>query len=846
MKFWLAIFLIFCCFFVGCYGTSKIEIKDNLSTEDQKIAFRRVLEEQYKTGDFQNAFTNFEKIANQGDLDAKFFLAVCYKEGRGVIKDQSKSIEILKDLASKNHPLASGFLAKLLNPSSTKGPQTNNDEWLSLTQKLADAGDKKSWIQLAQYYEKNGSKEQYFKTNLGLANYFFDDNARKALLNAFLSGNEGTTRNLREAIYWICQINTPLKKSPAAKNLSPQNQNLIDFVVDQQKAYHAFKKGKKMLSTESKTAQINRILNLTPQQIHFARASAEKNQVEAIALLKKHLRLNFEQKRQKLIELKDGDGLFNLAIEASKYEKNIFPPNSEHILKVLEVAASYGNTDAMLMLGDVMTGYSKDSFDRGLTYYKEAMSHGAKDSYSRIAAMIKDYAVLPTQVREMMKKTVQDLLEKGVESGSSEAMVELAKFLSDNSENPPLEKIEKLLEKAVSLGNSEGKFTLAKLLLSSSKKDQRAKAIRLLDSAANKGHSGSISRLIQVKNEDGESYSMAEIQEWLKKANKKDIPRLHLFLIEHNRQNHNYREAYKWLMASDSDSFSSSEMQLKSKLKSEIVSHLSSAEIRVISRSELESRDSLEKMEKQKLVLDEIKTDIGLFNAILKYHLLDDNGLFEDREMPRPIYEKLQQMAKADPFFCGFFLGAIQDRSYSFFYAPEKALLSFKASAEAGNPLAMVSFGISLQSVSNTPFSCEEADEWFSWAADKNYEEGKLQMGFKYVNSGEFEKAFNIFTELANNKNVWGMLSLANLYEKGKGTKKDLYQATALYQKAAQKELLVYPFYARAYSEWKKNPSAEALGPFSIEETDPAEEAAKRAAEIDRFFDKIINSIDKK
>jgi hypothetical protein len=78
MKIRLFVILIVCLSICGCSDNKEIKIGENLSAEEQKIAFREVLDGPYKDGDYETAFTAFEIIAVQGNDDAAFFVALSY------------------------------------------------------------------------------------------------------------------------------------------------------------------------------------------------------------------------------------------------------------------------------------------------------------------------------------------------------------------------------------------------------------------------------------------------------------------------------------------------------------------------------------------------------------------------------------------------------------------------------------------------------------------------------------------------------------------------------------------------------------------------------------------------
>ncbi len=47
----------------------------------------------YDRGDYENAFTDFQPLAEQGDSSAQFFLGLMYKNGWGVPQDYKKAIK---------------------------------------------------------------------------------------------------------------------------------------------------------------------------------------------------------------------------------------------------------------------------------------------------------------------------------------------------------------------------------------------------------------------------------------------------------------------------------------------------------------------------------------------------------------------------------------------------------------------------------------------------------------------------------------------------------------------------------------------------------------------------------
>ncbi|OGK06135.1 MAG: hypothetical protein A2W80_15165 [Candidatus Riflebacteria bacterium GWC2_50_8] len=840
MKIRFLVFLIVCLFSAGCSGEKEIQIGENLSAEEQKIAFRTVLEGPYKDGDYQTAFVRFEKIAAQGNDDAAFFVALSYNKGRGVKKDADKGLQMLKVLAEKGYPAASDMLARELKANAGKSGGYMA-EWLKVTRANADNGDRRAWEALADYYQKYGDTKNYFYYSLGLARLFKFSKADPVVAQAFLSGSSGTEKDLAEAIYWIYNQQKLLNASETLNVAAPEDRKIINFIITQKLAEETPRSEDLKSLTGLAVAQNHLVLELTPQEIHFAMSATASRQHDAIALLKLFLRLNFQKKRQDLVREKDAKGLYELAIESYQLSFVVFD-SKEHAHETLRTAAEMGSTDAMLELGDMYCSNKNDpdAIRTGLSYIKNAAIAKDGRAYTKMAELFDGFANFSPAIRESVERAIQDSFEVGIAAKDPKAMLGLARFLIKKSGDENLDRIIELLESSSNRGELEASYELANIYLFKSQPSKRKYAFSVLEESAAKGHFASLALLFKETNKDCSKYPPEKIKEWLKNAAKSDRGKAHIFLMQHYFEAGKYKDAYRWVAASFLDDLNDSQQAQKSELNAKICKNLSSAEIQILMTEEVANSDELLKAKKLADIKNSIKTEIGLLVALLRYGFFENYGDFKSHVEYRPVLARLQELAAKDPEFYGFFLGAVYSRSFSTYYDIDAAIKTFQASAARGNPYSMLRLAQIYQRRAKTLFGSAEADALFADAAKKGLEEAKLQLGYQQLKKGNFSQALAVFLEPARNGNPWAMLALAGLYEKGLGTDKDLYQALVLYQQAAKSYLALYPFYERVRAEWAKNPQAEASGEFTLDPVDPAQAAADSMASLDTFLQEIL------
>lgn len=836
----LFIVLILCLSCLGCSDKTEIKIGENLSVEEQKIAFREVLDGPYKDGDYEAAFTAFEKIAVQGNDDAAFFVALSYSKGRGVKKDAEKGLQMLKVLAEKGHYSARDTLARELK-SMAATSEGSNEEWLVVTRKNAEAGDKKAWDALAEYYQKSGDASNYFKYTLGLALLFNSSQAESVVAQAFLSDNAGTEKDLTEAIYWIHKQQSLLNASATLAAAGPDDRRIIDFIIAQKLAGESqHSRSEQTLKTVAE-AQNLLVLELNPQEIHFALAATENEQHDAIALLKWFLKLNFEKRKKELVKAENSKGLYELAIESSKLSSIVFD-NKDHKNDILRMAAEMGSTDAMLLLGDAYRQDRKNSDLMRISLHFYLKAAAAKDgrAYARLAELFENIAIFAMHGAESLELSITDSFEMGIAAEDPRAMLGMARLLLYKSVEENLTRAVGLLKNSSARGNLDASYELANVYLNKIEPVQRQNAVDLLEKAAEKGHLASLELLFKETNKDCSRYEFKKIEEWLKNTAQRDMGRAHIFLMRHYYDAGKYKDAYRWLAASNLDELTVSQQEQKKTLKEKISKQLSHAEMQVLYTGALSNRDELDKAGRLKQIEDSIRTETGLQLALLNYGLFKDYNDFQKYVDNMPILARLQELAVKDPEFYGYFLGAVYSRSFSPYYDIDAAIKTFQTSAERGNPYSMLRLAQIYQSRAKKLFDSPEADALFVQAANLGIDEAKIQLGYLQLKKGNYSQALDIFSEHARKGNIRAMFALGGLYEKGLGTKQDLYKAAALYQQAAKHYLALYPFYERARAEWAKDPQAESTGEFILEDYDPAQAAAEERANFDAFLNKIL------
>ncbi len=79
----------------------------------------------------------------------------------------------------------------------------------------------------------------------------------------------------------------------------------------------------------------------------------------------------------------------------------------------------------------------------------------------------------------------------------------------------------------------------------------------------------------------------------------------------------------------------------------------------------------------------------------------------------------------------------------------------------------------------------KNAIEWYTKAAEQDYADAQVELGWHYDNKRQYSKAFMWYTRAAEQGNAAAQNNLGVLYARGRGTKRNIQQALYWYQKAA-------------------------------------------------------------
>jgi len=113
------------------------------------------------TKDFENAFSFFEKLGNEGNHNAQFMLAECYFHGEGVRKNPEEAVKWYKKSADQGNSNAQDMLGVCyINGTGVPEDPQEAVNWL---QKSADQGNAIGQYSLAKCFLKSNGVEDKYK-----------------------------------------------------------------------------------------------------------------------------------------------------------------------------------------------------------------------------------------------------------------------------------------------------------------------------------------------------------------------------------------------------------------------------------------------------------------------------------------------------------------------------------------------------------------------------------------------------------------------------------------------------------------------------------------------------------
>ncbi|RLJ22123.1 sel1 repeat family protein [bacterium endosymbiont of Escarpia laminata] len=94
----------------------------------------------FEAGDYKSAYTSFRDLAEEGVVDAQYYLGMLYLYGQGVRKSDSRGVEWLKQAAGNGSYQAAANLGQMyISGEGVALNETVAIQWLELADKLAKA-----------------------------------------------------------------------------------------------------------------------------------------------------------------------------------------------------------------------------------------------------------------------------------------------------------------------------------------------------------------------------------------------------------------------------------------------------------------------------------------------------------------------------------------------------------------------------------------------------------------------------------------------------------------------------------------------------------------------------------
>jgi len=108
--------------------------------------------------DYMTAFTVFKQLANKGDKEAQYNLAILYKQGDGIMQNRSKAASWFRKSADQGLPAAQYRLARMYDIGD--GVEQNFDYAAVWYQKAAEQGDPLAQTNLGVLYANGEGLKQ--------------------------------------------------------------------------------------------------------------------------------------------------------------------------------------------------------------------------------------------------------------------------------------------------------------------------------------------------------------------------------------------------------------------------------------------------------------------------------------------------------------------------------------------------------------------------------------------------------------------------------------------------------------------------------------------------------------
>jgi len=153
----------------------------------------------YQQGNYQLAFEQFEPLADRGNANAQFYLAVMYNTGQGVAPDLEQAVTWLQQAAESGHAESLFLLGKFY--AAGHGVERDVGVTRKLWTRAGNKGVLEAQTGLAQFYAGGGEWKRAVKWWRKAAQQG-DAESQYRLGLMYQAGKGGLKRNRRTAISW--------------------------------------------------------------------------------------------------------------------------------------------------------------------------------------------------------------------------------------------------------------------------------------------------------------------------------------------------------------------------------------------------------------------------------------------------------------------------------------------------------------------------------------------------------------------------------------------------------------------------------------------------------------------
>ncbi|XP_044517757.1 death ligand signal enhancer [Gracilinanus agilis] len=181
------------------------------------IAFNFLGNENMRSGDFETAYSYFQKAAEQGYSKAQYNVGLCHEHGKGTQKDLSKAVFYYQLAAQKGHQMAQYRYARsLLRDEAPR--EADKQRAVAMLKQAADAGLKEAQAYLGVLFTKEQFQDERKAVKYLWLAASSGDSQSKYHMGICYEKGFGVQKNLGEAMRYY-QQSAALGNEPAQRRL---------------------------------------------------------------------------------------------------------------------------------------------------------------------------------------------------------------------------------------------------------------------------------------------------------------------------------------------------------------------------------------------------------------------------------------------------------------------------------------------------------------------------------------------------------------------------------------------------------------------------------------------------